>query len=232
MKKYIKYMIHTCLERERYVKDILVPSLVKQGIKKSDIHIWLDSERVGNLASWVESCKWVADTQNPKDAIWHLQDDVIPSKRFKEVAERDYSGIANGFCNELFEGGRVNYIGSVSTSGSWFSHQCKRIPNEVVIRFVDWYENECIPKGLLKEYTDTGKRDDNIFREYVIAHEERIPVVNLMPNIVDHIDFLIGGTVINKQRIGDRRQAYWRDEAIDKAVEELKNTLEAHNVQN
>lgn len=226
MKKYIKYMIHTCLEREQYVKNILVPFLVKQGIKKSDIHIWLDKERVGNLASWVASCKWVAATQDSKASIWHLQDDVIPSKRFKEVTERDFPGIANGFCNERFEGERTNYIGEVPVSGSWFSHPCKLIPNSMAVRFVEWYENDCVPNNLFPEYVSTGKCDDSLFREYVIVNESKTPTINLFPNIVDHIDFLIGGTVINKQRKG-KRQAYWRDEALDKAVEELEEKLKS-----
>lgn len=228
MKRYIKYMIHACIEREEYVTNILLPSLTKQGIKRNEIHIWYDTEKWGNLKSFVESSKWVAQTQDPKASIWHLQDDVLPSKQFREVAERGYVGFASGFCNELFDGERTNYIGVTTPNGMWFSFQCILIPNAVMGRFADWYENDCIPNNLLPEYVSTGKCDDSIFREYVMAHEARLPAINLFPNIVDHIDFLIGGTVINKHRQGEKRQAYWRDEALDEALTELTNALSSN----
>ena len=224
MRKIVKYMIHTCTAREEYVKNILVPSLVKQGIKKSEIYVWLDEYSVGNLASFVKSCKWIGSTQEEDASIWHLQDDIVPSSRFKGVTDHWCAGIANGFCNEQFEGERTNYIGNVPVSGSWFSHPCKLIPNKIAKRFADWYESGEAEK-LFPEYVESGKCDDSLLRRYLLAHEPNIPVINLFPNIVDHIDFLIGGTVINKQRDG-KRQAYWRDEELDKAVEELKAKLE------
>lgn len=225
MKKCIRYMIHACLEREEYVNNILVPSLVSQGIKKNEIRVWLDQDGIGNLASFVKSCKWIASTQDESESIWHLQDDVYPSSRFKGVTERWYDGIANGFCNEMFDGERTNYIGTVPVSGSWFSFQCILIPNRIAKRFVDWFESGKAEE-LFPEYVASGKCDDSLFREYVMANEANTPSINLFPNIADHIDFLIGGTVINKQRQGEKRQAYWRDEELDKAVEELKAKLE------
>ena len=53
---------------------------------------------------------------------------------------------------------------------------------------------------------------------------------NLKPNIVDHIDHLIGGTLINKNR--ERfvnRSAYWEDEEI---VVHLEQALQEYNARN
>jgi hypothetical protein len=46
----------------------------------------------------------------------------------------------------------------------------------------------------------TGKMDDLIFKEYLIKHHPEMEVENITPNLVDHIDYLIGGSIANKAR--------------------------------
>ena len=55
-----------------------------------------------------------------------------------------------------------------------------------------------------------------------------LTAINIFPCIVVHIDYLMGGTEINKQREG-KRTAYWRSEDLDKAVAELEEKLAKRN---
>lgn len=227
MKENHKYMIHACKDREWYVLEYLVPSMLEQGIADEDILIWLDSEGAGNLKSFVNSCKWIRDNCSPDESIWHLQDDVVISGRFAEETQKHYPGFAVGFCNDEFDGERTNAIGKTAAVYMWFSFQCILIPNRIAGEFATWFEETCVPKGMFTEFVSTGKCDDSLFREYTLIFETDMPSANIYPNIVDHIDYLIGGSVINQQREGDRRISYWRDDALDKAVEELERVLDA-----
>ena len=221
-----KYMIHVCNDREWYVKDFLLPSLLEQGIEEDNIIVWHDYDCIGNLASWVASCKWIAENLEPYNSTWHLQDDVVISSNFRDIAEKKYNGFANAFCNNQFDGERTNYIGEVSCSGMWFSFQCILIPNRLMDGFVKWMESG-EAKEQFPDYVNSGKCDDSLFREYVTRKMPNLTAINIFPCIVDHIDYLMGGTVINKQRKG-KRPAYWRSEDLNKAVAELKEKLKTH----
>ena len=50
-------MIHACDDRMWYVNDFLVPSLLAQGIPKSSIKLWADTEHKGNLAGVVHGMR-------------------------------------------------------------------------------------------------------------------------------------------------------------------------------
>ena len=220
-----KYMIHTCNDRERYVREYLVPSLIEQGIDEHDIVIWLDIECVGNLRSFVGSCKWIGDNYASNESTWHLQDDVVISSCFAEKAQKHYSGYAVGFCNDLFDGERTNVLGKTATVYMWFSFQCILIPNRIAGEFAKWFDEVCVPQNMFPEFVSTGKCDDSLFRQYTLIFETDMPAENIYPNIVDHIDYLIGGSVINQQRKGDQRISYWRDDALDEAVKKLEQYL-------
>lgn len=220
----MKYLIHTCPKREWYVNDHLIPLLTEQGITKNDIKVWNDKNKVGNLESFVASCEWIGKNYDLKGSTWHLQDDIVVSKRFVEEAEKPYSGFKSGFCNEIFDGERTNYIGEITSNGMWFSFQCILIPNKVAAEFAKWFREECIPQGLYPEYVQSGRCDDSIFREWVMEHLS-IPAMNVFPNIADHIDYLIGGTACGTRKVNDTRKAYWRDQYLDDAVSELKKRL-------
>ena len=83
------YMIHTCEKRLWYVKQFLLPDMLRQGIEQDHILIYRDKNGIGNLRAWVDSCNRLA-YQSKKESIknvWHLQDDVVISKKFKTVTE-------------------------------------------------------------------------------------------------------------------------------------------------
>lgn len=48
-------LIHACLKRNWYVYEHLIPSLLAQGIKEDEIHVWMDIGGEGNLMSCIHS---------------------------------------------------------------------------------------------------------------------------------------------------------------------------------
>ena len=68
-----------------------------------------------------------------------------------------------------------------------------------------------------------GKCDDNFFKEYMKIYHRDEMVLNLDPNLVDHVDVLIGGSIVNQYR-GDEwvRSQYFRDQYL---VDELEKEL-------
>ena len=46
-----QYIIHACLDREWYVDEFLIPSMIEQGIPKENIEVWMDRNRDGCLLS-------------------------------------------------------------------------------------------------------------------------------------------------------------------------------------
>lgn len=214
------FIIHSCPERRWYVDDLLIPSMTAQGIAKDSILVWDDTKRLGNLESFVKCMKWVAKHQNPSDGIWHLQDDIVISSDFGEVTKKNDEGIVNGFCNEHFDGGNVNYIGEVPVRFTWRSFPCIRIPNSLAKEFADWYDTKIVPNNLLSDLRKDGKNDDSIWIAFITTEHPEMNCVNLLVNIVDHVDYLIGGSVVNKQR-GEKRRGYrFEDTAVVAELEE------------
>lgn len=216
------YMIHTCNKRLWYVEKYLIPSMEEQGILRENIIVWKDTKKLGNLESFVKSMKWIANNQTYLGGIWHLQDDVVISRRFKELTEKYNTGFAAGFSNKINDGGNLNMIGVVQFNWAWFSFPCIRIPNRYAKEFVDWYENDVVPNKLFEDWRNDGKNDDAIFKQFMLRNHPEEVCQNFIPNIVDHIDYLIGGSIINQQREGTRR-AYWFEEP--KVVEDLEKAL-------
>lgn len=219
-----KYMIHTYPGRKWYVDEFLVPSMLKQGIPKEDITIWNDSEGLGNLESCIRSFESLPD----QGGTWHLQDDVIISSRFSEMTREHDEGLVCGFCNDIFDGKTVDYAGYVPIDCGWFSFQCNRIPNEFAKQFAKWYREEVVPKKLFPEFTKDGKCDDSLWQRFAWRHLQGELPLNLEPNIVDHIDYLIGGTSINFHRNGELRRAYYWNE--EDAVRQLETELAKRKV--
>ena len=95
-----RYMIHTCNNRYWYVHDYLIPSMLKQGIPKEDIVVYLDKYNEGNLTSCMHSFHSLPS----RDNVWHLQDDVVISRDFKskiEQCESLDSFLICGFCSNV-----------------------------------------------------------------------------------------------------------------------------------
>lgn len=218
-----KYMIHACNERMWYVDDYLITSMMEQGIDRKDIILWQDKESKGNLESFMQSMKWIGEHENYLGGIWHLQDDVVISKDFKRITDKNNYGIVCGFCNDKFDGGSVNIIGLTTHQTSWFSFQCIRIPNIFAYECAKWYYETVIPQDLYPEWRKEGKNDDKMWKLFLQDNHPNVMSNNLYGNLVDHIDFLLGGSLINLHRKHEQRRAYMFDDKD--AVENLKRKL-------
>lgn len=215
-----RYLIHSCNERQWYVEQYLIPSMLKQGIQENDITIYQDKEEKGCLDSCMHTFLNV-----PKDGgTWHLQDDVVIASNFKEMTERYDYGLVCGICTQF--DGNMGY-GMTDVEGMWYSFPCIRIPNKVARRCAKWYYNESIHDLQYRMWIRKQKYDDSMFRRYLELHESKITVLNLYPNIVNHIDYLIGGSVINKIRDKsiDTMAKYWID---DKTLQDIEKELKEH----
>ena len=222
----MRYMIHTCRERRWYVNEFLIPSMLEQGIDRNIIDVWVDSNGDGNLVTTMECFRDIGREYDPDDGIWHLQDDIVISKRFKEQTEAHDDGIVHGFSCKEFDGKNVNAVGRVSQWFSWFSFPCIRIPNRLADECAEWYRNEVKFNDLYPELTAENKHDDLLWKHFLETKHTDIYVYNLIPNIVDHVDYLIGGSLVNKQRNGIRTAYYWSETEI---VDDLKKKLALKN---
>jgi hypothetical protein len=212
-----RYMIHCCDKRKWYVEEYLIPDMLKQGIDKNHITIYNDIEGQGCLKSYIESFKSLSG-----QGTWHLQDDVVISQRFKELTEAHDHGVVCGFCNHY---DKQQSWGCLSTSFMWYSMPCIRIPDKVAEDFVKWFESDEIQEKYAS-YIKANKHIDVLFRDYIQQHESIRLIWNLYPNIVNHIDHLIGGSTINANRAESTAEimaSYWEDP--DDVIEDLKRRL-------
>lgn len=203
-----KIIIHSYPARLWYVWDFLVPQLQAQGI--TNIIIKNDKYRIGNLLSFVLACN------DPEDA-WHLQDDVVICKDFAKRIKK-YSGICCGFCSASFEIGEI-ITGKTDLQHIWFSFPCIRIPGNIAQSFYNWFMDEEIKSKDFADMIQTGKMDDLIFIEYLKKYYPDEPVTNIAPALVDHIDYLIGGSIANAQRQKIARATFFEDSQIVKDIE-------------
>lgn len=190
----MEVMIHACPERMWYVDGFLIPSLEAQGINPK---VWNDTEKHGCLVSCMEafaSCEGDGGT-------WHIQDDVLISHDFSEKAS--LNGVVYGFCCEYFLDD-PDLTGEVYTEDGWHSFQCVRIPNEYARDCADWFFSGAWEKEtndpLLFGLKETNRGDDSFFREYLLCRHGDETVTNLKPNIVEHVDLLMGGSVLHPYR--------------------------------
>ena len=211
------YLIHACEQRLWYVEDLLIPSMVKQGIDKSNIDVYVDKEKLGNLEAFVQSLYLMDYSENK--GKWHLQDDVVISKQFRRWTEEYDDGTVCAFCNcysEKFP------MGVVEPRQMWFSFQCMRIPDVIAKEFATWFYHET---QYNQSYANWVRQyhDDYIFHLYMESHFKDERVLNLAPNVVDHIDYLINGSVINQNRGDlDVRSIYFHeDDTIQELMEQL-----------
>lgn len=208
----IRYMIHACPQRMWYVEEFLLPSMLEQGIKESEVYIWNDEKQIGNLKSFLASMEYVRDNCPHDESIWHIQDDVLISADFKKVTE-SINCMAYGFTSERFDHEKSNIVGEVSPRKSWGSFQCVCIPNAYVGEFLHWFSHP--PNGnryYLMPWTSMGKCDDLIFHIFLETIKNQDEVLNIAPNLVEHIDYLISGSTINGEwRRFPAVSHHWKD---------------------
>lgn len=206
-----KYIIHACPERMWYVDNYLVPSMKGQGIHNIDIKC--DNNHIGCL----ESCMQIfRSMDNEDEGSWHLQDDIIICSKFKKLTEQYNDGIVCAFTNVA-----TTKIGHVKPVNMWWSFPCIRIPDHIARECAEWYYS--FAKGYAKfwEWVQMKKCDDNFFKEFLIRNYPDMDILNLVPNLVDHIDYLIGGSTVNQYR-GDNHitSQYFSDKHLIKILQE------------
>ena len=219
----VKYMIHTYPKREWYVLKYLVPSMLKQGIDRENIIILSDRDGLGNLKSWLNSLKQV------KEDTWHLQDDVVLASDFKDRTEvlSYLNTVVCGFVHYEFNEGSTLCTGFTKPVFMFMSFPCIFIPKRVSDDFLKWYY---LPRTQItyKEEIDSNKNDDLLFFRYMgEIYKEK--VYNCKPCLVEHIDYLIGGSSINERETPEQevRAYFWNDEEI---IEKLKKELKNENI--
>ena len=74
----------------------------------------------------------------------------------------------------------------------WFSFPCIRIPDVVARCFAFHFKNS--KTDIYDKYKKRGTGDDACFRRYIRKCLPSIKFINANPNLVDHIDYLIGGS--------------------------------------
>lgn len=209
------YMIHTYPSRFWYVRDFLLPSMVKQGIQKDHILVYNDKNCIGNLRAWVDSCNRLAVmSKNARiKNVWHLQDDVVISKDFKKITEQyeNYDiacGFTCGYDNKPEAG-----IFRLAEHKMWYSFPCINISTYLTTEFAKWANSNLWQSRHFREAVKRNNCDDLIFREWLYDNYGATEEINLDPNIVNHIDKWIGGSACNKQRDPDKdtMSIFWQD---------------------
>lgn len=215
-----KYMIHTYEGRRWYVDGFIVPSMLEQGINEDDIYIYQDTGE-GNLKAFIHSCE-SEYTKDLDSGIWHLQDDVVLSSTFKERTEKYDKGLVCGFTSFYDAGTKV---GILPIEDMWWSFPCIRIPNLMARKFTEWVNIYFWRDPQFEKWIKEKKYDDLVFKTYVTNYHKNEMVNNLAPNLVDHVDYLLGGSVVNTQRKKKIvRSIFWDEEKVIKDLEKkLKN---------
>ena len=215
----MQYMIHACPQRMWYVEGFLVPSMLAQGIRQEEIRVLCDTEKRGNLWACAERLRQAGTMPG---GTWHLQDDVLICRDFAERTRAEDHGIAWGFACKNF-GDSETYAGEHPVLFAWHSFQCIRLPNELAAEWPVWLRQEAPQTQIYAEKIQAGKCDDELLRFFLRDKHGDLRVRNLTPCLVEHVDWLIGGTVLNPlRRLKLNRAMYWEDQAL---VEELEEKL-------
>ena len=213
----MKYLIHTCNKRLWYVNDYLIPSMTEQGIDVNDVAVYLDRNEEGCL----ESCMKAFQSVENQGSTWHLQDDVIICSDFKKLTEHIYEEeIVCGYCYSKDD--RKRHVGRVPQKHMWYSFPCINIPNSIAKGCAKWYFNHAKFANDFQIWIKMKKYDDSIFDYYLQTFYSNVTVLNLAPNLVDHIDYLIGGSVINRIRPEkETHAAYFEDTNLIDKLEKI-----------
>ena len=215
----MKYLIREVPSRHWYVGGYLVPSMVKQGIKKEDILVYTDSEGEGNLQSLISAYKKFG-----VDDYWLMNDDVMISSDFAEKTQNhdDYEVIC-GFAAKCCHNADM----SVTTpTNMWYSFPCIFVSKQLNAEFYVWLLEEAptiVPDCF---WFRKGCGDDALFKSFLTYKHINLKVKLLKPNIINHVDYLLGGSIVSPQRTADSTSAYWNEpELLDKLEKKLKGRI-------
>lgn len=217
----MKILIHACSDRIFFVTDFIIPKLIESGVPKEAIYVHEDTDHTGCLRSYIASF----DALDLDGDTWHLQDDVLPRKDFGfwvKGLENFPGGIICGYGNKEFY--MTNQFGyAKDKTDMFYSFPCLRISNKIAHEFVDWfnYQNK-LP--LYQEYIVHNKFVDFLFKEFIGDNPKQIPIFNLKPCLVEHVDEYCNGSLVNKSRGKPSKALYFNDhEALDELCKWYKN---------
>jgi len=208
----MKVLIHACPQRMWYVEGFLATELERQGA--DEVEIWNDAERKGNLRACMEAFA----SRTGENGTWHIQDDVLLCRDFVERCREHDEGVVYGFCCEQFTDDPAK-VGRVPVKDAWHSFQCVRIPDAWARECAAWLEGPGRTSGLYPIWIRSGKMDDDVFRTFLTDRHGSETVENLKPNLVEHVDWIVGGSVLSPWRGYLARAHFWDDEEL---VRELK----------
>lgn len=191
---------------------------MEQGIHEENIEVWLDKDRDGCLLSCMKCFQYCGTKGGGR---WHLQDDVMIARNFRKQTEKYNEGVVTGFMRKEWQG-LTPQAGRVPAVYLWNSFQCIRIPDEFAGECAEWFFTDAAYRDTYKEFVDRNNGDDSIWYDFFVEKHTEEWVYNIAPSIVEHIDFLIGGSVVNKHRGHEARGDLWEDE---EAFEEMKAKL-------
>ena len=210
----MQILIHACPRRMWYVTDFLAPGLRAQG---AEVEIWNDSAGLGNL----KACLASFAARKGDGGTWHIQDDVLPRRDFVKRCRSLDEGVVYGFCNTQFTDDPA-CTGRVYVESAWHSFQCVRIPDAYARECADWFAHEGRAYPDYPMWISSGKMDDSVFRHFLIEKHGTETVCNVKPNLVEHVDWIVGGSVLHPWRGYLARAHYWDDEEL---VDELKEAV-------
>lgn len=212
-------LVHACPQRMWFVEDFILPELEKQGAE--NVAVWNDVEKKGNL----KSCMEAFASMEGDGGTWHIQDDVLLCSDFVKRCEEHDDGLVYGFCCRNFND-RLDAYGEVYVPDAWNSFQCVRIPNEYARECAEWVYSEAwkteSDSAELPILIRVNKGDDTFFHEYIKARHPYGTALNLKPNLVDHIDYLIGGSAVNFRDYLARAEFWDEPERVEELKERIK----------
>lgn len=217
----MKVLIHAVPGRMWYVTDFLLPELQRQGA--DEVEVWNDNDHAGNLAA----CMASFGARFGHGGTWHIQDDVLLARDFVQRCRELDDGVVYGFTCGQF-GDDLDKVGTVYAADAWHSFQCVRIPDDYARGCYDWFISgdwRHSPEQEIFALYASGKGDDTFFREFLQMRHGRETVTNAAPNLVEHVDWLVGGSIVSPWRGSLARSAYWDDEEL---VQELKSNIKQY----
>jgi hypothetical protein len=128
-----------------------------------------------------------------------------------------------GFSSLKYDGDIETKKGIVPRKDMWFSFPCIRIPNYMAVECAEWVEKYIIGNPVYEKYWKDGNNDDWAFRQYLKEFHKDCKALNIVPNLVNHVDYLIGGSSGKRNREHPIVSQYWEDDYL---VEELKDALD------
>lgn len=214
----MKILIHACPKRLWYVESYLKPKLKAQGAEI--VEACVDLEGLGNL----EACMQAFRQCEGHGGTWHIQDDVLPCRDFVARCREYEDGVVYGFTCGAF-GDDLQQTGRVYAPDVWHSFQCVRIPDEYARECAEWYFSGAWKADAdpdLFALKDLNQGDDSFFRTFLQVRHGRERFTNVAPNLVDHVDWLIGGSILSPWRAFVARSALWEDHG---ELEDLKREI-------